>query len=144
MTFLSGLKTTARRWWISHVAAILAGAILGVLFANRSLESARDMGGMFEREPFEHAVSFAYAWGSAADASALLGRYAARLRDNPNWEPLAGPGEVAFTEFRKAIVEHQSGKQIAELCRATPKCNPDNVDALISKLLATRKVSDPR
>jgi len=100
------------------------------------------MGAMFDGEPLGHATSFAYAWGSDADAAALLTRYAKRLRSSSNADPFAGPGELAFTEFRRAIVAHRSHAELVELCRATARCKEEKLDALVSKLSAARRVID--
>lgn len=144
MTLGSGLRVLASRWSLSHGAAIAVGLILGARIMNRSLEGASTMGGTFERQPFEHAVWFAYTWGSTADASELLGEYAGRLRSDPKWEPFAGSSQLALTEFQRAIVERRSRAEIAELCRTTPKCKPDTFDVLISKLSARRKITEPQ
>jgi hypothetical protein len=116
-----------RRWWCSHFAAVVAGGLLSAFFVHRSLLTAGDVGEAFEHEPLDHAAWFAYNWGSSADASELLGRYAARRRADPGWQLETG------TEWH-AIGEPLPGERITALCRATPRCRPDRLEALILKL----------
>jgi hypothetical protein len=133
-------KRASLRRWLTHVVALSAGVAVATFFGNRALRTADDMGAMFSGEPLAHATSFAYAWGSDADAAALLRRYANRLRTASKADPFAGPGELALSEFRCAIVEHRSHAELVELCRATPRCNVEKLDALVSKLSAGRRV----
>jgi hypothetical protein len=131
------------RPWLTHAAAVLLGMAASVVVGNRSLAGADSMGKTFDREPLIQAAWLAYGFGSEEDAAALLRRYAARLRAEPGDDPLSARYELAYAEFRLAIVEHRSRAALLELCASVPKCRPEALDELVARLAAGRKVAAP-
>lgn len=134
-------RRASLRPWLTHAAAVLAGMAVGAIVGHSTLADADSMGKSFDREPLGHAMWLAYSWGSDEDAAVLLRQYAARLRADPSDDPLSGPYELAYAEFRRAIVEHRSRAELLELCASVPKCRPEKLDELVAKLAAGRKVA---
>ena len=135
--------TASRRQLIvSHLASCLLGMAIAGYFAVRTLPFSDTLGAHFEQAPLSQAMKFAYAWGNDRDASALLASYAEVLKIHPDPMLLSLSDEVSFTAFRRAIVESRTHAELLELCRATAKCTPDALDAVIGKLRAERKVAD--
>jgi len=135
-------RRASLRPWLTHAAAVLVGMAVGALVGRSTVADAEAMGKTFDREPLGHAMWLAYSWGSDEDAAALLRQYTARLRADPSDDPLSGPYELAYAEFRRAIVEHRSRAGLLELCASVPKCRPEKLDELVAKLAAGRKVQD--
>jgi hypothetical protein len=113
---------------------------VSAIVGHRSLPGADSLGKTFDRAPLIDAAWLAYGWGSEDDAAALLRRYAARLRREPGDDPASTRYELAFAEFRLAIIEHQPRAQLLELCASVPKCRPEALDELVARLAAGRKV----
>ena len=138
---LSGLLV---RSWGTLLGALCAGMAAAAFFGIQVLDGGRSVAAALEDEPLVQASSFAFAWGSEADASTLLGQRAARLRTDRVEADSTAAYELALTEFRRAIVERRSESEMLELCRATPKCIPDKLAGLISKISAKRRVGVAR
>jgi hypothetical protein len=132
------------RRWLTHAAAVVVGMAAGAILGLSQLGDADAMGKNFEREPLDEATWFAYSWGSDDDAAALLRKYAAGLRADPGDDPVAQSYELAYAEFRRAIVEHRSRAGLLELCASVPKCRPEKVDEIVAKLAAGRRVLPAR
>ncbi|HWP08985.1 MAG TPA: hypothetical protein VNN72_24755 [Polyangiaceae bacterium] len=131
------------RKWLTHAAAVLFGMAVSAVVGHSSLAGADSAGKKFERQPLIDAAWFAYGWGSEDDAAALLRRYAARLRREPGDDPVSARYELAFAEFRLAIIEHRPRAELLELCASVPKCRPEALDELVARLAAGRKVAAP-
>lgn len=136
-------KSSSTRWWLTHAGAVVLGAAVSAIIGHRSLPAADVAGKTFDRQPLIDAAWFAYGWGSEEDAAALLRRYAARLRAEPGDDPVSTRYELAFAEFRLAIIEHRPRPALLELCASVPKCRPEALDELVARLAAGRKVSVP-
>lgn len=124
----------------SHIAALALGVFAGLLVRFILAPTAARVMAVSDREPLHRAALFAYAWGSDADASALLDQYAHTLRADHDRAP--EPDELSDTELRRALVAYPPA-EVREICRSArqsrPECRPDYTKEFVAQIAAGRK-----